>query len=926
MEYFLKIMSVVIAVLTVLVISLLVVVLLLWDINSKVILPEIIEYTESILTQQNIGAYLSVLTGIVTLLFPISLSIISDSKGKYFNSQEVTSIVFKHWTYKGLKWILGVLIFLTIISFFNIVNKFFLIIIFILMAGSLSFLFFFFKRLEQVIRDFSLLVRDQEKSKKINSYDMDKIKKFKISMERLSKVWQSKIDFGEEELIMEDMKWLSKTFDKFFENENINNFINVYGQYDKSELDEVFEDYHFIIDAQENQELRFKRDKFSRNDYNKAQNELITNNYLEYNSVDIILPILKNLTFLVEEKRLIRLSEITFLTSNKIFSKILLFESEDYPDRFNSEKFFKDFLYKNIDESFNSPEIKKRYPSFLFLTSSIYGFLLYEYYNELLSVNKAKISRGYLLDVWKNISSLQDSKLMKDYLISLSKKYLPMEYYEADIFDIQMSLAGKDDGEAFIESLKSLKIDREKILDKNELNLVLVDLDNILKNDFSIQTQTDILKYYIKVEKETAVKTYKYREIQLLIFEILALTLHHNSIEKFKEAYNILKYSGRSFNKSSFFPDDYFEFLTWIGLAQILNKEAYLRITSPIMGKYIGEVFNFIIIESFAQGFNLEELKSAIKKFGLIEKNSELKSIESFANKMKLCSSFKLQFDWNKKVKIKNIWLNIEKYIKDTIDQAEHEQLIPQKEIEKFVGSIFELYKSKSLLSRLFHKFDRDFSSKEIYLKSTVKISFRKSILRRYLIPNWDIPINNISGSLGYLIVEAELNQLEFSIFNKHFKKENIQLKRKEIQNILKRITYPCVILFRNAFPDYWVKNSNLPFSYNDDNSDSGTLSIHEFIYYKAYDSNPEILIIPLGDILIKYVFNFSSEHTTINNYPIPITIDDPSQELTKSTSSISMQEYKKNPVLKINCNFQYRVKIKKSNGIQWISLDPYGD
>ena len=96
MEYFLKIMSVVIAVLTVLVISLLVVVLLLWDINSKVILPEIIEYTESILTQQNIGAYLSVLTGIVTLLFPISLSIISDSKGKYFNSQEVTSIVFKH--------------------------------------------------------------------------------------------------------------------------------------------------------------------------------------------------------------------------------------------------------------------------------------------------------------------------------------------------------------------------------------------------------------------------------------------------------------------------------------------------------------------------------------------------------------------------------------------------------------------------------------------------------------------------------------------------------------------------------------------------------------------------------------------------------------------------------------------------------------
>lgn len=165
MEYFLKIMSVVIAVLAVLAISLLVIALLLWDVNSKVMLPEIIESTESVLTQENIGAYLSVLTGIVTLLFPISLSIISDSKGKYFNSQEVTSIVFEHYTYKGLKVILGVLIFLTIISFFDVINKFFLILTLMLIVGSLFFLFLFFQRLEEVIRDFSLLVRDQEKSK-----------------------------------------------------------------------------------------------------------------------------------------------------------------------------------------------------------------------------------------------------------------------------------------------------------------------------------------------------------------------------------------------------------------------------------------------------------------------------------------------------------------------------------------------------------------------------------------------------------------------------------------------------------------------------------------------------------------------------------------------------------------------------------------
>ncbi|MBY5950545.1 hypothetical protein KUV23_06145 [Algoriphagus marincola] len=165
MGYLLKILIVLLATLIVLGISLIVVALLAWDINSKMVLPEMLKSADFLhLVGDEIGTYLEVLTGIVALLYPISLSIISDAKGDYFNSEEVTTVVFKHWTYKALKWILGLLVFLTVLSFFKIENQILLFVILLVMTISLTFLFLFFKRLEKVIRDFADLVRKEEKS------------------------------------------------------------------------------------------------------------------------------------------------------------------------------------------------------------------------------------------------------------------------------------------------------------------------------------------------------------------------------------------------------------------------------------------------------------------------------------------------------------------------------------------------------------------------------------------------------------------------------------------------------------------------------------------------------------------------------------------------------------------------------------------
>lgn len=159
-------MSVMVAVLAVLAISLLVVAFIVWDINSNVILPEVVEkYIKLSLSDENVGTYLEVLIGIVALLFPISLSIITDAKRKYFSSQEVTSVVFKQWEYKGLYFILFVLIGFTFVSFWEPIPKWVLFIMLLTITGSLIFLYFFFKKLEEIISDFSLLVRKEEKTK-----------------------------------------------------------------------------------------------------------------------------------------------------------------------------------------------------------------------------------------------------------------------------------------------------------------------------------------------------------------------------------------------------------------------------------------------------------------------------------------------------------------------------------------------------------------------------------------------------------------------------------------------------------------------------------------------------------------------------------------------------------------------------------------
>tara|TARA_R110002049_G_scaffold255637_1_gene431182 strand:- start:435 stop:953 length:519 start_codon:yes stop_codon:yes gene_type:complete len=162
MKYELKILNIILVVLIGLIVALSIVTFLVLGIASNST-NVTLEESEILLSDKNLGTYIEVFTGIVALLFPISLAIVSDAKGKYFNSHEVTSVVFSHWSYRSLSVILGFLIISTIFSFFNLIPAWGLILVFIGIISSLIVLYFYFNRLEKVIKDFSQLVREKEK-------------------------------------------------------------------------------------------------------------------------------------------------------------------------------------------------------------------------------------------------------------------------------------------------------------------------------------------------------------------------------------------------------------------------------------------------------------------------------------------------------------------------------------------------------------------------------------------------------------------------------------------------------------------------------------------------------------------------------------------------------------------------------------------
>lgn len=167
MRFKLKILGIVLLILILLLVSLTIVYSISLTINAnhpfKAELVAIHEWTGNV---NYIGYFIAIVTGLIAFLFPITLTIVNDiiSNGP-FSSREVSDVVFSSPQYKILYLNVFVLIFYSVQSFFqeffwqqNLINL-------ILLLFSLYTSFRFIKKLEDVISDFSQLLREIEKAK-----------------------------------------------------------------------------------------------------------------------------------------------------------------------------------------------------------------------------------------------------------------------------------------------------------------------------------------------------------------------------------------------------------------------------------------------------------------------------------------------------------------------------------------------------------------------------------------------------------------------------------------------------------------------------------------------------------------------------------------------------------------------------------------
>ena len=231
---------------------------------------------------------------------------------------------------------------------------------------------------------------------------MDKIGRVKISLERLLKVWISKLDFDEEELVAKDLAWFNQVFGDFFKEENLNEFINKDGRYGRSAiLPEI--DFSEILESS----IEFSRTKPERWERLKIEEpnlfdyyKQLDNSYLyfdgKYNLIDIYFRVFKKLYFFTEEKDLNRTKKLILSSIISITQKISIFEATD----FNSNALLSDFYYVVLRNLLTEREIKEDKPDDEFISTSLFKSTFSVYYHSLFKPAKVQIAKRYLLNIW----------------------------------------------------------------------------------------------------------------------------------------------------------------------------------------------------------------------------------------------------------------------------------------------------------------------------------------------------------------------------------------------------------------------------------------------------------------------------------------------------------------------------------------------
>ncbi|MGE0929550.1 hypothetical protein [Peijinzhouia sedimentorum] len=677
---------------------------------------------------------------------------------------------------------------------------------------------------------------------------MDKIREIKISFERLLKVWLSKLEFAEEDLVAEDMIWFSEIFDDFFKGSNLKELINRDGRYEVLEsLPSIaFSDFlntPIGFSNKSDRWARLKVEKLNQFNYYRQLNEFNSENYRNYNIIDIYFRVFKRLYSAAAEHELNRTRNIILSRVISTVHKVSIFEKEGFDSVALLRNFYQDVLKGLLGKR----EIEESSPDEEFIGTVLFKSVFYVYYLPLFNFKKVSFLRRYLLNIWIFLNGIEAKSLLDEFLNSLSEMTLSnSSYKEVDLFEIRSLLKDDDQISAFYQALVKLEKARSQIIIIKDLEDFFKFIEEVHKIEFPNYLSKNILDYFLKTEEDSAIQLYKFRAMQSLVLEYLSIVLHFKGNESFKKSVIGLKRNEQWSNHRKFFPKSLDDVLVWLILFSDVKYEMNFRIEDSFGYKVLDDIISFLFKDIV---FDERSIKRALDLRNLLKDSSFLNSMKS-ASKDVLSRIENSNLLNNKEKKASSkFWELLVSFFEKQINESETSISILPNIFEDLISNIFEEYKEKSLiyfLSKNLSSFSRDFKAIDEFRTFVVASDLQ---YRRYLIPDWYSPAYGLPKSVSQYLLDNEILQFDYNFLSKieFFQKKEIE--RNSIRMFIERYGKDCLFVFRNAYPDFWLNDEE----FNPQELVSNKLKA---ISYNTYDRNSELIIIPKSSMSILYLYD----------------------------------------------------------------------
>lgn len=679
---------------------------------------------------------------------------------------------------------------------------------------------------------------------------MDGIREIRTSFERLLKVWLSKLDFAEEDLVAEDMIWFAEIFDGFFKGNNLKEFINRDGRYQVPiKLDENnFTD--FLNSSFEFSSKKIDRWKGLRYtelqpfEYYEQLNFSDSNFYKDYNVFDIYFRVLKKLFSAASENELSRTRGIVLVRVISSIQKVSVFEKEGL----NSVALLNDFYYVRMRNILSKKEIQENRPDEEFIKAILYKTVFMVFYLPLLRYQKVPLLRKYLLETWIFLNEIQADNFMEDFLKSLSDMTLSNSIFrEIDLYDIRSLLEEKDRNAKFYKFLEEIKNEGDQIINFEDVKDFLKKIKKANETNKPEYISENIIEYFLKIEEDSAIQLYKFRSIQSLVLEYLSLVLHFKDRKFFDKSIYELRRNEQWSNHRKFFPYNMSDVLVWLIIFSDIKREMNFRVIEPSYGyKYLDDILLYLFKDVF---FDEISFRNAMKYKNVNLNPSFLNSMAGISKDLlnKIESSSHLFQEEEEKENIRSFIRSLVGIFSKQIEQSESLPSIDLRMFQELITKVFEEYKNRSILYFLSTSLNSIpiIQSKTKEIDTFVILSDLQS--RRYLLPDFDTPSSVLSNRYSRQLIEEEFMQFDFSFLEKEILSKKDLLTRESVQGLVKHYSKDSLFIFRNSNPSYWFSNIQA----NLDESDSTNLLAFS---YNTFDRNSELIIIPKTSISIHYL------------------------------------------------------------------------